>query len=43
MIAKLWRDEIVAGRRNYHEVPAKLKPKVRELLIEVRREDLVEE
>lgn len=43
MIAKLWRDEIIAGRKKYHEVPAKLKPKVRELLIEAGREDLIDE
>ena len=41
MIAKLWRDEIIAGRRTYKEVPVKLKPKVKELLIEAGREDLV--
>lgn len=41
MIARLWCDEIIAGRRTYHEVPAKLKAKVKELLIKAGREDLI--
>lgn len=43
MIAKLWFDEIKVGRRRYHEVPFKLKSKVKTLLIEAGREDLIDE
>lgn len=41
MVAKLWCDEIIAGRRKYKNVPAKLKSKVRELLTEKGRSDLI--
>ena len=43
MIAQLWCDEIIAGRRSYAEVPQKLKPQVRKLLIDAGRENLVVE
>lgn len=43
MIAKLWCDEIIAGRREFANVPAKLKSKVRALLVEAGKEDLTNE
>ena len=43
MIAKLWADEIIAGRREYKNVPVKLKDKVKALLIEAEKENLITE
>ena len=43
MIAKLWAKKIVAGEKIFAEVPSRLKPQVKELLIEAGRTDLVTE
>ena len=43
MIAKLWTKKIIAGEKTFTEVPARLKPQVKELLIEAGRPDLVTE
>lgn len=34
MIAKLWANQIIAGKKSFSDVPAQLKDKVKELLIE---------
>ena len=33
MIAKLWANQIIIGKKSFSEVPAKLKNRVKELLI----------
>ena len=43
MIARLWADKIIAGKKAYHEVPAKLKPAVKQILIDEGHEDLIDE
>lgn len=43
MMAMLWTQQIMLGRKTFAEVPAKLKSKVRELLIDSGCEDLVTE
>ena len=43
MIAKLWAKKIIAGEKVFAEVPARLKPQVKELLIEAGRPDLITE
>lgn len=43
MIAKLWTKKIIAEEKTFAEVPARLKPQVKELLIEAGRTDLVTE
>ena len=43
MIARLWCQEIIAEHKKYHEAPAKLKPAIRNLLIEAGRPDLIDE
>lgn len=42
LIAKLWADRIISGIRTYNEVPSKLKEQVKEVLVEIGREDLVQ-
>lgn len=43
MMAMLWAQQIMLGKKTFAEVPAKLKSKVRELLIDSGCEDLVAE
>ena len=43
MIAKLWSEQIMAGKRRYVEVPAKLRDQVRALLAEAGAEELAQE
>lgn len=40
MIAMLWANQIILGKKTYDEVPRLLKAKVKELLIEAGRSDL---
>ena len=41
VIARLWAEQIVAGKKTYREVPAKLKNQVADILREMGREDLI--
>ena len=43
MMAMLWAQQITFGKKTFAEVPAKLKSKVRELLIDSGCEDLITE
>lgn len=43
MMAMLWAQQIMLGKKTFAEVPVKLKNKVRELLIDSGCEDLVTE
>lgn len=43
MMAMLWAQQIMFGKKTFAEVPAKLKNKVRELLIDSGCEDLITE
>lgn len=43
MIAMLWANQIILGKKTYSEVPRLLKSKVKEILIEAGYEDLVTE
>jgi hypothetical protein len=43
MMAMLWAQQIMFGKKTFAEVPVKLKNKVRELLIDSGCEDLVTE
>ena len=43
MIAMLWANQIILGKKTYDEVPRLLKTKVKELLIEAGCEDLITE
>lgn len=43
MMAMLWAQQIMLGKKTFAEVPVKLKSKVRELLIDSGCEDLVTE
>ena len=40
MIAKLWASQIILGKKSFSEVPAQLKNKVKELLINAGYEEL---
>lgn len=40
MIAKLWANQIILGKKSFSEVPARLKDKVKELLITTGYEEL---
>ena len=40
MIAKLWTNQIILGKKSFSKVPAQLKNKVKELLIEAGYEKL---
>ena len=42
-MAKLWGDQIINGKKTFGQVPPLLKEPVREYLISVGREDLIEE
>ena len=43
MMAMLWAQQIMFSKKTFAEVPAKLKSKVRELLIDSGCEDLITE
>ena len=43
MMAMLWTQQILLGKKTFAQVPSKLKDKVRELLIDSGCEDLVTE
>lgn len=43
MVAMLWAQRIIYGKKNFSDVPLKLKGKVREILIESDLEELVKE
>lgn len=43
MMAMLWCQQIMYGKKTYADVPAKLKQKVRELLVDSSCEDLITE
>lgn len=43
MMAMLWAQQIMFGKKTFAEVPVKLKNKIRELLIDSGCEDLVTE
>ena len=43
MMAMLWAQQIMLGKKNYAQVPRLLKEKVREVLIDSGCEDLVTE
>lgn len=43
MMAMLWVNQILLGKKVYTDVPRLLKPKVKELLIDAGYEDLVTE
>ena len=43
MMAMLWVNQILLGKKVYADVPRLLKPKVKELLIDAGYEDLVTE
>lgn len=43
MMAMLWTQKIVLGKKKYSDVPAKLKEQVKEILIESGLEELISE
>ena len=43
MIAMLWANQIILGKKTYADVPRLLKAKVKELLIETGCEELIVE
>ena len=43
MMAMLWAQQIMLGKKTFAQVPAKLKEQVRELLIDSGAEDLIAE
>lgn len=43
MMAMLWAQQIMLGKKTYAQVPRLLKDKVKEVLIDSGREDLVTE
>lgn len=43
MIAMLWRNQIILGKKTFSEVPRLLKDKVKELLIETGYKKLIVE
>lgn len=43
MLAMLWANQIILGKKTYKQVPAKLKNAVREILVDAGCEDLIEE
>ena len=43
MIAQLWAEKIIAGEKKYHETPARLKPQVKQILIDTGHVDLIDE
>lgn len=43
MIAMLWANQIILGKKTYKQVPKLLKEQVREILIDAGMEELIEE
>lgn len=43
MIAMLWTNQIILGKKIFSQVPAKLKEQVRELLVDAGCAELIEE
>jgi len=43
MLAMLWANQIILGKKTFSQVPAKLKEQVRETLIDAGCEDLIDE
>ena len=43
MMAMLWAQQIMLGKKTFAQVPARLKEQVRELLIDSGCEDLIDE
>ncbi len=43
MIAMLWAQQIILGKKTFSQVPRLLKDQVREILIECGCEDLIDE
>lgn len=43
MLAMLWANQIILGKKTFSQVPTKLKEAVREILIDTGCEDLIEE
>lgn len=43
MVAMLWVNQILIGKKSYSDVPARLKEQVKELLTDAGKEDLVTE
>jgi len=43
MIARLWAQQIVDGNKTFSQVPTRLKEQIKEVLIELKREDLITE
>ena len=43
MMAMLWAQQIMLGKKTYEQVPRLLKVKVKEILVDSGMEDLVEE
>lgn len=41
MLAMLWANQIILGKKTFAQVPAKLKEQVRQLLIDAGCEDLI--
>lgn len=41
MLAMLWANQIILGKKTFAQVPAKLKEQVREILIDAGCEDLI--
>jgi len=41
MLAMLWANQIILGKKTFAQVPAKLKDQVREILIDLGCEDLI--
>ena len=41
MMAKLWSQQVMAGKKTYIQVPRMLKEEVKAILIENKREDLI--
>ena len=41
MLAMLWANQIILGKKTFAQVPAKLKDQVREVLIDLGCEDLI--
>ena len=43
MIAMLWANQIMIGKKSYEEVPRLLKAKVKEILVDAGHEELIVE
>lgn len=43
MLAMLWANQIIIGKKTFSQVPVRLKEQVREILIDAGCEDLIDE